>query len=160
MKPLLSVVLLFASALLSGADTRTEKDSGETLSREATIAALGNAMNVQAEGKMLNLLHPKLRAFFKEEDLETRHFASLLVPSAKIEILPFSPEQEKAFDSALSALTKLVETRPTHELWIRTPKGDAAWFVAKIESSWFLVTNIPREFRDRKTPNQPLEPTR
>jgi hypothetical protein len=110
---------------------------------DEVVAGLRRILNIQNAAQMRDLLHPKLRALFKEEDLEGRLYADVLAPGAKVEILPLTPEEEQWLGKGLSDLEKFLGVRPNRGLWIKTAKGKSMSFVVSMGESWFLAPSVP-----------------
>jgi hypothetical protein len=113
------------------------------MAKDDAIAGLKKVLNLPNAEQMRDLLHPKLRGLFKEEDLDEKQFPDLLAPGVKLEVLPISADFEKALDRGLSVIEKFLGVRPTHGVWIKTGKSASMSFVVEAGGSWFLAPSVP-----------------
>ena len=113
------------------------------MAKDEAIAGLKKVLNLPDAAQMRDLLHPKLRGLFKEEDLDSKQFPDLLAPGVKLEVLPLSAEVEKALEEGLLVIEKFLGVRPTHGVWIKTGKSASMSFIVEVGSSWFLAPSVP-----------------
>jgi hypothetical protein len=113
------------------------------MAKDETIAGLKRVLNLPAAVQFRDLLHPKLKPLFREEDVDSKQFPDLRQPGVKLEVLPLTEEEQKFLDQGLSTIEKYLGARPTHGVWIKTAKSASMSFVIEVGGSWFLAPSVP-----------------
>lgn len=103
---------------------------------------LGKILNLPGARSRLDLLHPALRPLFKESD--SRGLEHVLAPGTINQIKPLTEDEMTMLEKGLSAVEKVVGTRPKHGLWTKRSKGGLTMsFVVNVGDAWYLAPRVP-----------------
>jgi hypothetical protein len=123
--------------------TLTLPESRVRMSRNDAISGLKAVLNIPEATQLRDLLHPKIRALFKAEDLDPKHYADLTTLGVKLEITPLTDELKAALSESISIIEAHVGSRLTHGVWITTAKSASMSFVVEKEGRFYLAPSVP-----------------
>jgi len=128
-------------------DTRTLTlrlpESRVRMAKDDAIAGLKRVLNIPEATQYRDLLHPRIRYLFKEEDLDPKHYADLSAPGVKLEITPLTDEVKRALSEGISIIEAHVGARLTHGVWITTAKNASMSFVVESDGRFYLAPSLP-----------------
>ena len=107
---------------------------------EVTVG-LSKILNLPGAKDRRDLLHPALRPLFKDSDLNV--FDPVLETGTINSIQPLTEEEKKFLEEGLSAVEKIVGTRPSYGLWTKTKTSHAMSFVVNVGDAWYLAPGVP-----------------
>ena len=112
---------------------------------DEVVAGLKKILNIQNAETLCDLLHPKLKPWFKAADCDSAVYRDVLAPGAKVEIRELESEVSEALKDGLDEIEKVIGVRPKHGFWTSSGSGRDMSFVVSIGSSWYLAPSVPRD---------------
>jgi len=118
---------------------------------------MSKVLHLPAASSVLDLIHPKLRARFREANLSTEGLEDITRPEIGRGIRPLTAEESRVLGGALRAIEKAVGERPTHAFWTRKEHSFSLTFVVQSEGGWYLTPSANPGVPD-VTKHQPPPP--